>query len=166
MSENPIPPPSINIFDRRTSSEAEARSSLSNGGYPVSMIDRWVSDGRLRPDVEGDGGWWSDVSPVTRALCYEYLLCTDEGREAWRIIFGGSEGPALNVHVMVAGGGTVCEEGEIKEMARIAGGKGDRLKLHRYPGAAHSIHNSATDAFIETLVNVVRYGDESDPLNT
>jgi hypothetical protein len=124
-----------------------------------ARVDGWRG-GRVRP-LPG-GRWWSDINPAAHRLARAHVLASPDAIAAWDRLAaaasgGGSGGGALPfaVHVWVAGReGTVCAwdgPGGVADMAaRLPG-----AAVREFPGAGHSIHNSAPDAFLAALVAVV-----------
>jgi pimeloyl-ACP methyl ester carboxylesterase len=138
-------------FERRFASAEKAKESLLKAGYPEGAIDRWIQEGRIRQNE--DGGWWTDVNPDFRNLCYQHVLNTQKGEQDWK-----SMGGSFPCHVLVAGSeGTVCSEKSIQEMQTIMG---DRMRLHRFPQASHSIHNTATKEYMDLLSQIIIVADD------
>jgi pimeloyl-ACP methyl ester carboxylesterase len=137
-------------FERKFASAAKAKEALLKAGYPEGAIDRWMQEGRIRQNEKGD--WWTDVNPDFRNLCYQHVLNTHKGEQDWKTM-GGS----FPCHVLVAGSeGTVCSEESITEMQTIMG---DRMRLHRFPQASHSIHNTATKEYMDLLSHIITVAD-------
>ena len=133
-------------FERKCASAKKAKEALSKAGYPEGAIDRWIQEGRIRQNE--DGSWWTDVNPDFRNLCYQHVLNTHKGEQDWKTM-GGS----FPCHVLVAGSeGTVCSAESITEMQTIMG---DRMTLHRFPQASHSIHNTATKEYMDLLSHII-----------
>lgn len=141
-------------FQREFDSKDGAISSLTNVGYKIEMIERWLADGRIREMPNGN--YWSDVNPEFRLLCYRAFLDSGSGEAAWEDIASQSSAIAsFPCHLMVAGvDGTVCDAQSVKRMQDIMGRK--RLTVHEYPDAGHSIHNTARDEYMATLNNIIQ----------
>ena len=138
-------------FDRQSETLEAAITKLKDSGYPVSRIDRWVEEGRIEP--QEDGSYWSHVNPLFRKFCYQHVLGTVKGKQDCQSIANGSQSMSFPVHLLVAGSeGTVCKEDSVQEMKAILG---DRLTIHRYPTAGHSIHSSATEEFLQTMESII-----------
>jgi pimeloyl-ACP methyl ester carboxylesterase len=138
-------------FERKFASAEIAKESLMKAGYPERAIVRWIEEGRIRQNE--DGSWWTDVNPDFRNLCFQHVLDTTKGEQDWK-----SMGGSFPCHVLVAGSeGTVCSEESIKEMQTIMG---DRMRLHRFPEASHSIHNTATKEYMDLLSQIITVADK------
>mmetsp|Transcript_30021 Transcript_30021/g.44387 ORF Transcript_30021/g.44387 Transcript_30021/m.44387 type:complete len:106 (-) Transcript_30021:3352-3669(-) len=99
-----------------------------------------------------DDHYWSHVNPDFRRLCYQHILSTENGQKDCHTI--ASVAPELPCHLLVAGKeGTVCDERSIENMKGILQ---NQLKVHRYPLAGHSIHNTNTIKFLQTMEYVVK----------
>jgi pimeloyl-ACP methyl ester carboxylesterase len=139
-------------FERKFASSEKTKEALLKAGYSEGAIDRWIQEGRIRerPDT---GSWWTDVNPDFRNLCYQHVLNTRKGEQDWKCM-GGS----FPCHVLMAGSeGTVCSEGSIDEMQTAMG---DRMRLHRFPHASHSIHNTATKEYMDLLSHIIIVADK------
>lgn len=146
--------PYSGVFDRERKSKEEIIQALIDVGYPQSFIDKGLATGRIEPNPMANppgSTWWSHVNPDFRKFCYQTVLSTSQGRKDCQTIANLDVG--FPVHVMVAGeDGTVCIEESIKEMEQILG---DKLTIHRYPKAGHSIHSTTATEFQETLENII-----------
>ena len=142
------------VFDRKRDNKEALVQALRDVGYPDSFIERGLSTGRIEPNAQGSDleSWWSHINPDFRKLCYQHILSTSQGREDCRSI-KSLDGHDFQVHVMVAGKeGTVCIEESVQEMKSILG---DRLTIHRFPDADHSIHSSSPGVFRQTVRNII-----------
>lgn len=152
---NPFPSSdAVTLFDRdlKTRSTEDVLDIFAKVGYPANMVQRWINEGRIYLNDSGTS-FWSDVNPAFRHLCYEHFCFTDVTLKAWETI--SSSSLSFPCHVMVADDDlTICDPKSIDKMQSIMGN--DRLTVHTYPGASHSIHNSAHKDFISDLTNILQ----------
>jgi len=123
-------------------------------------VDSWKNK-RVRY-IRALGGFWSDINPAAQRLAQERVLASTDGAEAWDALgeylnalgAAGADLP-LCVHLWYADEpGTVVHvegEGGIKDMA----GRLSQAHVRFFPKAAHSIHNSARQEFINALCAVI-----------
>lgn len=97
-------------------------------------------------------GWWSDLNPAAQRLARDTILASSETAVAWDRL---KDAP-FPIHLWVADTpGTVCSweaEGGINSMTQRVPLANARL----FHNAAHSIHNTAREEFLEALVDVIR----------
>jgi len=150
MANNPVSMVENKLLNWNRSFQTKdiAIEALTDAGYGMDRLDKWLIEGRLR-EME-DGTWWSDVNPEARMLSYRNILGTDCGEQALRTIASCTTFPC---HLMVAEIGSACENNSIQEMKAIMG---ERMCVTHYVGANHSIHNSAQDKFLEDLKDLIR----------
>jgi len=137
-------------------------------GYPSSMVEGWIQDGRIY--ATATGGFWSDVNPAFRHLCYQHFCYTDQGEQAWNQIATSSSSSSskrttpIPCHVMVASKDhTICRPQSIHKMQQIMNDNNNNnhhntinlMTVHHYPDATHSIHNSAHSQFISDLIQII-----------
>jgi len=148
-----------------TATKEDIIHSLVKVGYPMERVEKWSKEGRIRflqdndDTNKADGKWWSDVNPQFRVLCYKHIFDTNSGEEAWANIAAASSSShnSFPCHLMVADPElTVCDENSIDDMMDKMKGASSRFKVQRYPGATHSIHNSARKAFMKDLEDVIQ----------
>jgi len=137
-------------FSRKQDSWESLRSDLDRIGYPATMYERWMDDGRI---YESENGVYSEVNPAFRALCYRRIFDTDCGTGSWNDIseFRKQNRDSFDVHLMVAGIGTVCDKGSIAETKRIL----PDLRTKIFPEGSHSIHNSCRKEFVADLESII-----------
>jgi len=136
------------LFDRRAASKRELTESLEEAGYKLDRIDQWWDEGRLTKE---DDHFWSHVNPDFRRLCYQHVLSTENGHTDCQTIV--SRSPKLPCYLLVAGKkGTVCEESSIEKMKCILS---TQLEVHYYPVAGHSIHNTESSEFLQTIEEII-----------
>ena len=136
-------------FERSQPTKEALVESLLKGGFTSDVTDKWVAEGRI--EERNDGTWWSHVNPMFRVLCYEHVLGTDNGKRDCQTI--QSQNSTFPCHLMVADDTeTVCSEESIAEMHSILG---ERLGVHRYPGASHSIHRTKQVDFLKTVEDII-----------
>ncbi len=132
-----------------------SRGAAGYGG-DEARVDGWRG-ARVRP-LPG-GRWWSDINPAAHRLARARVLASPDAAAAWdRLAAAGAAGAGalpFAVHVWVAGReGTVCARdgpGGVADMAARL----PAAAVREFPGAGHSIHNSAADPFLAALVAVV-----------
>ncbi|EJK75832.1 hypothetical protein THAOC_02430 [Thalassiosira oceanica] len=139
-------------FSRKQTSWESLRRDLDLIGYPVNMYERWMDDGRIH---ETENGVYSEVNPAFRALCYRHVFDTDCGTGSWDDISGYCP---FDVHLMVAGIGTVCDEESITDMKRIL----PDLRVKIYPEAGHSIHSSCRGEFVADLESIINEAERGN----
>eukprot|EP00977_Amphora_coffeiformis_P009103 scaffold2069_cov187-Amphora_coffeaeformis.AAC.20 len=137
------------VFDQRRPTKESMIQALVDVGYSPSFIDKALDSGRIAPADNGD--WWSEVNPDFRKLCYPAVLNTHNGQKDCRTV--AENKCKFDCHVLVAGTkGTVCMEESIQEMKEILQ---DQLTVHRFPGAGHSIHSTASDEFLALVQAII-----------
>jgi pimeloyl-ACP methyl ester carboxylesterase len=154
--------------------------------YPAQMVQGWLDEGRIRlvkceeennSNESSSSYYYSDVNPAFRRLCYEQFFDNADlslsGVNTWNQIAIAQQQHAQDskshtipfpCHVMVASDeGTVCTPESIATMTEIMADHEQRLHIHRYPAASHSIHNTAHEAFINDLTRIIYHdGTVSD----
>eukprot|EP00553_Chaetoceros_curvisetus_P007982 CAMPEP_0204619590 /NCGR_PEP_ID=MMETSP0717-20131115/5909_1 /ASSEMBLY_ACC=CAM_ASM_000666 /TAXON_ID=230516 /ORGANISM="Chaetoceros curvisetus" /LENGTH=360 /DNA_ID=CAMNT_0051633617 /DNA_START=36 /DNA_END=1118 /DNA_ORIENTATION=+ len=155
-------------------------------GYPIDSVSKWLKEGRVvikdmstridttrtegcHPTQDIQSYYYSEVNPAFRLLCYEQFFVTNHGEETWTELSNQSkDGIDFPLHVMVADKDkTVCDEKSIWDMKKIMKGEGGNgttscartgrfMVMHRYKGATHSIHNSASKEFLNDLRTIIR----------
>lgn len=122
----------------------------------AARVDSWRG---TRVRRRADGSWWSDINPAAARLARDTVLAVEDGAHAWDLLaeLSSSRGAGLPfaVHLWYADRpGSVCAEdgpGGVRDMAR-------RLpvcKVRHFPGAGHSIHNTAAEAFVDAACAVL-----------
>ena len=138
-------------------------SIFEKEGYPKDSVNKWIADGRVYKTSDSDSrennqssGYYSEVNPAFRLLCYEQFFVTNHGEDVWNKIAENISYP-FPCHLMVAGSkGTVCDNESIWRMQKIQKEMSDfRMFLHRYTDATHSIHNSDRVNFLKDLNNII-----------
>jgi len=163
METNPVPMKydQIKRFRKKFESIENVMDALLKCGYPVSMVNKWVEDGRVRKEtkVESDGAnesyFWTDVNPEMRWLAYKHIMCTSDGEDAWRTI--ASSNYPFSCHVMASGIQSQCDEDNLSLMKEIMK---ERMILHRFPKANHSIHRTGEDDYMKILSNIMQSSDK------
>lgn len=152
-------------FDRLHQTMDGVRRSFTDIGYPADMLEKWIGEGRIyeceaKDDGDEEDGsmksYWSDVNPAFRALCYETIFDSNSGTESWATIaeYLKRNGPnSIDVHLMVAGIGTVCDDASVEDMRKIMG---EGLAVKMYSEGTHSIHNSAREEFMSDLERIIK----------
>ena len=146
-------------FDRRQETLDCMKSELKSIGYPNETIEKWINEGRIYQ--EKDGNFYSDVNPAFRALCYRKIFDSNNGEESWNTIAKHIQNGEnkFNIHLMIAGIGSVCGEESINDMQRIIHnaeqGEKSCLSVKTYQQGTHSIHNSARDEFMSDLKAII-----------
>lgn len=164
MANNPVSMAESKLLNWNRSFQTKelAIEALTDTGYGIDRVDKWLIEGRLR-EMEDGTTWWSDVNPEARMLSYRNILGTDCGEQALRTIASVADDDdssssscttyTFPCYLMVAEVGSACAENSIHEMMAIMG---ERLRVMRYAGANHSIHNSAQDKFLEDLKDLIQ----------
>ena len=160
-------------FDRTFSNignnKEEIVKLLENEGYPPARVESWFTGGRIeqKPNTEtGDYYYYSHVNPAFRLLCYEQFFATDHGETTWTQLvksrYSGNGTLKIVHHLFVADPSmTVCDETSITRMQEIHMknitdlGPNRSFQITRYPGATHSIHNSASEQFTHDLKSII-----------
>mmetsp|Transcript_16909 Transcript_16909/g.33747 ORF Transcript_16909/g.33747 Transcript_16909/m.33747 type:complete len:346 (-) Transcript_16909:1242-2279(-) len=152
-------------FDRLHDSLDSVRKAFADIGYPADMLEKWIGEGRIYEAIiddetteraEGSKLHWSDVNPAFRALCYETIFDSNCGTESWETIadYLKKSGPnSIDIHLMIAGIGTVCDDASVDDMRQAMG---DGLTVKKYPQGTHSIHNSVREEFMSDLERVIK----------
>ena len=148
--------------------EALKQELIQGIGYPNTMVEKWLQEGRIRKVDEEKGCYYSEVNPAFRALCYERIFDTDCGHQSWETI--AKEGLISKIRVLVADDTmTVCDESCLREMEEAILAEAPKTSNHpsidyktlRFSGATHSIHNSRPEAFLEALALVLGVHERS-----
>jgi len=167
VTANPIPLDMdvVRFFNRRFATLDDAVEKLTRAGYPSDRIEKWVREGRVRKiqqivgqgdeEEEEEEGCWSDVNPEFRALSYERFCDNESATTALKDIacwLKGADAP-FPCHLLIADDEmTICDNESVEEMCQIMG---SMLRVQRFEGAAHSIHNSKQEQFLELLEDIV-----------
>ena len=117
-----------------------------------------------------DGSTWTDLNPLAQRLARDRVLATDDGHRAWCELAKAWTSASAPLHVWVADQpGTVCAldgcEGSIEDMKRIH----PQAIFATFPNSGHSIHNTAREAFIASLKEVIdeaARNDDSSPTSS
>ncbi len=149
-------------FQRHLNTESvdDIISIFEKEGYPKDSVNKWIAEGRVYMKGDngnkGSSGYYSEVNPAFRLLCYDHFFATSHGEDVWGKIAENTSYP-FPCHVMVAGAqGTVCDNKSIWKMQKIMKERSDsRMFLHRYKDATHSIHNSARGKFVKDLLSII-----------
>jgi len=138
-------------FSRSFSTWDACREELLTYGYDAARVDGWLQDGRA---VRVSSGFWSMINPRAQHLAILTVLnSTDGTRSMLRVAAARVCGPkTFPVHLLVAGDAqTACKwdtlPGGVHDMGSVCPG----LSTSKYPDATHSIHNSATAAFVDLV---------------
>lgn len=146
-------------FDRALpgiSTAEEVVAAYGKEGYPPSVVEKWLGEGRVE---QTEGTFYSQVNPAFRLLCYETIFDTSHGEDTWKTIAAMEHEKSFPIHLMVSDPDmTVCYEDSISLMKRMIEDSSlpTRMAIHRYPGATHSIHNSAAEKFIADLKEIIQ----------
>jgi len=144
----------------KTDSVDDIVSLFDKEGYPKESVNKWIADGRIHLCSDEKNtkslGYYSEVNPAFRILCYEQFFVTNHGEDTWSKIALNSSYP-FPCHVMVAGSqGTVCDNESVWKMQKIMKEMSDfRMFIHRYKDATHSIHNSDRKKFLNDLNGII-----------
>jgi pimeloyl-ACP methyl ester carboxylesterase len=103
-----------------------------------------------------DGSFHSDLNPLAQRLARDRVLATDDGHQAWQDLAAAATPASAPLHVWVADTpGTVCAldgcEGSIEDMKRLH----PSAHFKAFPNSGHSIHNTAREAFMTALKEVI-----------
>lgn len=158
-------------FERGFDTLESGKKELNDIGYLPSMYSKWIDEGRIHKDEEAGSklNFWSDVNPAFRALCYRTVFDSDSGELSWKDIArnlqqkldkdGDEMKKCAKIYLMVAGIGTVCNEGSLEEMRKgipcDQDGKPSLLSTKLYAHGTHSIHNSAREEFMADLEQII-----------
>ena len=156
-------------FSKIGNNKEEIVKLLENEGYPPARVESWFTGGRIeqKPNTEtGDYYYYSHVNPAFRLLCYEQFFATDHGETTWTQLvksrYSGNGTLKIVHHLFVADPSmTVCDETSITRMQEIHMknitdlGPNRSFQITRYPGATHSIHNSASEQFTHDLKAII-----------
>jgi len=159
-------------FDRNLngiSTPEDVVAALCREGYPSSQVEKWLSEGRVEAVTASDDRgycYYSQVNPAFRLLCYEQFFETNHGEETWKQL-AAIEGNEFPIHLMIADPTmTICDEASVSVMneamekkktttSSSTSSSSSLLKIHRYPGATHSIHNSLPEDFTNDLKEII-----------
>jgi len=149
-------------FDRNlnVNCEEKVKSIFEREGYPRDLVSKWLKEGRvyMTDKIEKQQvspNYYSEVNPAFRLLCYEQFFISNHGEEVFQKLANQEE--EYPIHVFVADRKmTVCSEESIWEMKKIMNKKSKFMAIHRYPGATHSIHNSANESFLKDLHAILK----------
>jgi len=147
---------------RRFESWEEAKAALAPW-YDEERMESWKG-ARIRqaltpassssPSPGQASWWWSDVNPMAMTLAYRTVLASRDGGEAWAelaALTGAGGRPPFPIHLWVADPSmTVCNwdgPGGISTMKASV----PVAEVREWPGAAHSIHNTARPEFVAEL---------------
>ncbi|CAE6964010.1 Fndc3a [Symbiodinium natans] len=140
-------------FTRDFPSWELAKKQLVTFGYDADRVDGWWTSATPRV-YPRPPGVWSCINPYAQYLAKRTVLNSTQGYECIQKIAGlKMSGLAkFPVHVCVAGpSGTVCSwdkaPGGLHDMASVHPG----LRLHTFPTADHSIHNTALKSFADLV---------------
>ncbi len=145
-------------FDRELSgitTSEEVVAAFVKEGYPSSVVEKWLSEGRVE---ENQDTFYSQVNPAFRLLCYETIFDTSHGEDTWKKLAAFENDKSFPIHLMISDPTmTVCFEDSITLMKSLIEDSSSptRLTIHRYPGATHSIHNSAAQKFTADLKDII-----------
>ena len=175
MSLSAIQSPDRNAtlnFDRGFSNlknKDEIIQLFEQEGYLPARVESWFTGGRIEHNEE-NGHYYSHVNPAFRLLCYEQFFATDHGERTWTHL--GSMMPTTRkfpMYLLLADPSmTVCDETSITRMKEIHQiqhemimkkktdlGHNRSFRITKYPGATHSIHNSASEQFTDDLKSII-----------
>ena len=147
----------MRITDKAT--DKEIVEAFVREGYEASRVEKWLSEGRIAGvDREGsEGGYYSQVNPAFRLLCYEQFFETNHGEDTWKKLATIAKEHGFPIHLMIADPDmTVCDEASISVMTDAMEESPALLKIHRYQGATHSIHNSVAEDFTTDLKAIIQ----------
>lgn len=156
-------------FDRRLtgiSTPDEIVEAFVREGYDASQVEKWLSEGRVeakagKGESEGsEGGYYSQVNPAFRLLCYEQFFETNHGEDTWKKLATIGKEHGFPIHLMIADPAmTICDEASVSVMTDAMEKKSSLspslFKIHRYQGATHSIHNSVAEDFTTDLKTII-----------
>jgi pimeloyl-ACP methyl ester carboxylesterase len=132
---------------RRFADWPEAVTALTPW-YTDDRIQGWKGKRIRQRDAAKGGGWWCDLNPFAMRLARDRVLASNDGAEAWSAMKERS----FPIHLWIADPNfTVVDEASIDNMIS----QDKKANLRRFPGAAHSIHNTARADFVEGLKEIV-----------
>lgn len=146
--------------DLKVSCEEKVKDIFEREGYPRELVSKWLKEGRVhindkRDDNTVSSYYYSEVNPAFRLLCYEQFFIPNHGEEVFTKLAKQEEN--YPIHVFVADREmTVCSEESLWEMKKIMNENSRFMAIHRYPGATHSIHNSANELFLKDLHTILK----------
>jgi pimeloyl-ACP methyl ester carboxylesterase len=150
-------------FDRRLtgiSTPKEIVEAFVTEGYESSRVEKWLSEGRVEAEVDregSEGGYYSHVNPAFRLLCYEQFFETNHGEDTWKKLSTIAKEHGFPIHLMIADPDmTICDEASISIMTDAMEESPALLKIYRYQGATHSIHNSVAEDFTSNLKAIIQ----------
>lgn len=149
-------------FDRdlKVSCEEKVKDIFEREGYPRDLVSKWLKEGRVYMKEYNEENhvslnYYSEVNPAFRLLCYEQFFISNHGREVFEKL--AKQEDDYPIHLFVADREmTVCSEESIWEMKKIMSAQSRFMAIHRYPGATHSMHNSATELFLNDLQAILK----------
>jgi len=146
-------------FDRRLtgiSTTKDIVEAFVREGYEASQVEKWLSEGRV--ECEGrEGVYYSQVNPAFRLLCYEQFFETNHGEDTWKKLATITKEHGFPIHLMIADQNmTICDEASVSVMTDALEESSAVLKIHRYEGATHSIHNSVAEDFTTDLKTIIQ----------
>ncbi|KAL7473194.1 hypothetical protein ACHAXS_013600 [Conticribra weissflogii] len=151
-------------FEREHDSLESLKNAFEEIGYPLKMLDKWIAEGRVEKKSES---YWSGVNPAFRALCYKTIFDSDCGVASWtkiaKYLNDDSNNKHFQVHLMVAGVGTVCDDENVRQMQQIMQNIQEGkpvMSTKLYEQGTHSIHNSMRDEFVNDLEEIIRVANE------
>lgn len=139
-------------FERLFESWADARHALVSRGYDEKRVDSWRG---ARVRELPDGTWWSDVNPEARWLARDRVLASTDGDEAWSTLAGLQDVLPFSIHLWVADDADTVVTWDGPAGIRDLSDRLPAVSVVKFPGSAHSIHNTARPAFVRELVAVV-----------
>eukprot|EP00559_Dactyliosolen_fragilissimus_P003478 CAMPEP_0184860508 /NCGR_PEP_ID=MMETSP0580-20130426/5386_1 /TAXON_ID=1118495 /ORGANISM="Dactyliosolen fragilissimus" /LENGTH=382 /DNA_ID=CAMNT_0027357643 /DNA_START=194 /DNA_END=1342 /DNA_ORIENTATION=+ len=154
------------------SSPQEVVNLFVSEGYPTDMVQKWLQEGRVSKHIDTSKDenthshkyYYSQVNPAFRLLCYEQFCDNESTLEAWKSIAQNNsnirnkdDSSIPFIYIMVADTlKTICDLQSIDQMEKIMKQSGQtNITIKHYPGAAHSIHNSMFDLFVNDIKNII-----------
>ncbi len=149
-------------FDRELtgiSSPQEVVEAYAKEGYEASQVKKWLLEGRVESNKDG-GGYYSQVNPAFRLLCYEQFFETSHGEATWKQLAAVEQN--FPIHLMIGDPTmTICDDTNVSLMEDIMKKSSSPLIVHRYEGATHSIHNSVAESFSNDLKAIITKAQKS-----
>eukprot|EP00533_Pseudo-nitzschia_delicatissima_P012471 CAMPEP_0197276742 /NCGR_PEP_ID=MMETSP1432-20130617/15870_1 /TAXON_ID=44447 /ORGANISM="Pseudo-nitzschia delicatissima, Strain UNC1205" /LENGTH=314 /DNA_ID=CAMNT_0042742837 /DNA_START=115 /DNA_END=1059 /DNA_ORIENTATION=- len=143
-------------FDRELtgiSTPQEVVEAYAKEGYEALQVEKWLSEGRVESNKDGDG-YYSQVNPAFRLLCYEQFFETSHGEDAWKKLAAIEKN--FPIHLMIGDPTmTICDDANVSLMEDIMQKSSSPLIIHRYERATHSIHNSVAESFSNDLKAII-----------
>ena len=128
-------------FSRDFANVDECMATLMMFGYRQGRIADWLEHKRII--VRDNGRAWSGINPIATMLASHRVLATKEGERACETIAHGR----YPVSVWRAGQSNSVDDTSLACMRSLI----PRLDVRDFPFAGHSIHNTATDEFLQEL---------------